>query len=449
MKRKLKVITLLMILSITGLINVSIFKTNLNAKKVYAKETNDELSELGKLSKTLALQMSKGEYKDIKAALSPLVKLQITDSVLKQVWDSVLDGLGSYKDVRKITEEVTGDFTLVTVILDYKNSGVQIEFYYNKDKQIDGLWIGNAPFEPKITSNDKFEEMEVTFGDSKNPITGILTLPKNVKKPPVAILVPGSGDHDADESIGTNKPFRDLAHGLAKRGIAVLRYNESSSINDIPEFTIQDDSLNDASSAIKYVKKCGLVDKKKIYIVGHSLGGMMAPKIALDNKDVAGIVCLAGSPRKAEDIILDQNRILLEADKSVTKELLNIHMAQVKAAVDKIKNLKESSPEYILDYPASYWYSLNQIDTPKIVKKLKIPIFIAQGSADFQIYADIDYVEWQKLLKDKKNVTFKLYDNLNHLFMKSNGRMDMTEYNIKGTVDSKVIKDIANWILKK
>lgn len=80
--------------------------------------------------------------------------------------------------------------------------------------------------------------------------------------------------------------------------------------------------------------------------------------------------------------------------------------------------------------------------------KLDIPIFIAQGRADFQVYKDIDYVEWQKLLKDRDNVTFKLYDNLNHLFMKSNGRMNVTEYNIKGTVDSKVIKDIAKWILK-
>lgn len=420
-----------------------------NNKNIGSKNADKELSELEELSKSLALKMNKGEFKEIIDYLSPIVKLQLTEKVLKQSWDSAIKDLGSFKGIREIREEVDETNTEVIVILNYDTCGLQILFSYNKDKKLDTLWIEYAPYEPEIVSNDDFEESEISFGDSKKPIKGILTLPINVKKPPVAILVHGSGNHDADESIGSNKPFRDLAYGLARHGIAVIRYNESNSQSTNPEFTIQDDSLNDASWAIKYAQKLGKVDTDRIYIIGHSLGGMMAPKIAADNKEVDGIVSLAGSPRKLEDIVLDQNRILLQADKTVTPAKLNIHMAQVQMAVNKIKNLKESSSEIILGYPASYWYSLNQIDIPKIVKKLNIPIFIAQGSADFQVYADIDYVAWQELLKDKDNVTFRLYDNLNHLFMTSNGRMDFTEYNIKGTVDSQLIDDIAEWILSK
>lgn len=407
-----------------------------------------ELSELEKLSKTLALQMNEGEFKEIYNTLSPFVKLQLTEKVLEQAWNTVATGLGTYKGTRKITEEIAGTNTIVTVILDYDHSGIQVLFSYNADKKLDGFWINYAPFKPEPVSNKDFEETAITFGDGKNPVKGILTLPKNVKNPPVAILVPGSGDNDADESVGANKPFRDLAHGLARRGIAVIRYNESTPRNTKPDFTIQDDSLNDASLAIKYVNTLKSVDKKKVFIIGHSLGGMMAPKIATDNKEVKGIVCLAGSPRKLEDIIVDQNRILLGANKSVTPESLKIHMTQVQAAANKIKNLKEGGSEIILEYPASYWFSLNRIDIPSIAKKLNIPILIAQGSADFQVYADIDYVAWQNLLKDRDNVTFRLYDNLNHLFMKSNGKMDTTEYNIKGTVDSQVIEDIAEWIYR-
>ena len=124
-------------------------------------------------------------------------------------------------------------------------------------------------------------------------------------------------------------------------------------------------------------------------------------------------------------------------------------MNQINMQVEKIKGLKESSGEIILGYPDSFWYSLNQIDVADIVKNLNIPIFIAQGSKDFQIYADIDYLAWQDLLKDRDNVVFRLYDNLNHLFMTSNGKMDLSEYNIKTTVDQQVIDDIANWILEK
>ncbi|HPU63091.1 MAG TPA: dienelactone hydrolase family protein [Mobilitalea sp.] len=417
-------------------------------KDIGSKNEDKELSELGKLSKKLALQMIKGEFKETYNTLSVGAKQQLTLEYLEQVWNDVVTDLGSYKGIRSITEEKVKTNTVVNVILNYDNCGMLIQFSYNTYKKLDGLWITYAPYEPEPVSNKYFEETIITFGDKKKPIKGILTLPKNVKKPPVAILVPGSGDHDADESIAVNKPFRDLAHGLAKQGIAVIRYNESTPLSSKPEFTIQDDSLNDAAQAIKYAKTLKSVDKNRIYIIGHSLGGMMAPKIAADNKEVKGIVCLAGSPRKLEDIIVDQTRKMLEADKSVTPEMLKIYMAQLRPAVNKIKELKEGSTEIIFNYPASYWYSLNQIDIPKIVKKLNIPIFIAQGSEDFQVFADIDYEAWKDILKNKNNVTFKLYDNLNHLFMKSNGRTDVTEYSIKGTVDSRVINDIVKWIKK-
>lgn len=92
--------------------------------------------------------------------------------------------------------------------------------------------------------------------------------------------------------------------------------------------------------------------------------------------------------------------------------------------------------------------SLNKINTPEISKSLTIPILILQGKADFQVSPDIDYKAWQDILAGKSNVTFKLYDNLNHLFMQTNGKKDITEYSIKGTVDKQIITDIATWIDK-
>ena len=407
----------------------------------------EKLSELGELSRKLALQMSKGDFKKTHDSLSPQLKLQLTLSTLEQGWINTVADMGGYKSVREITEEISASGTVINVILDYDNSGVRVLFSYSKNsKKLDGLWINFAPYE-SVANDDSYEEINISFGDSKNPIEGKLTLPKNIKNPPVAILVHGSGTHDEDETIGVNKPFRDLAHGLAKKGIAVIRYKENIP-KSLDEYTIEDDCLNAASHAIKYAWSCGKVDTDRIIVIGHSLGGMMAPKIAADNKEVGGIVSLAGSPRRLEDIVLDQVKILNKADESITEAVYKFTLAQVNAQVKKVKELKESSSELILGSPASYWYSLNQIDTSSIVKGLDIPIFIAQGSEDFQVYANIDYLAWQELLKGKNNVTCRLYDNLNHLFMPAQGRMDISEYNIKGTMEHKVIDDIAKWILK-
>ena len=188
-------------------------------------------------------------------------------------------------------------------------------------------------------------------------------------------------------------------------------------------------------------KANGSVNPQKIFVIGHSLGGMLAPKIAQDNPDVAGIVSMAGSPRKLEDILLDQNKDALNSGKE-TKE----QYAAVEVQVKQIKDLTDKDDKDILGTNSHYWYSMHQIDTGSIAENLTIPMLILQGSADFQVYPGVDYAQWQSLLGSKSNVTFHEYDNLNHLFMQSNGKKDLTEYDIAEHVDGNVIADIASFI---
>lgn len=404
------------------------------------------------LSKQLALQMTERDFTKLYDTFTFAVKLQVPQATFQQTWDATVLSLGKFVKVYEVTEETTDKNHIVDVILQYENNGLRIKITYNTSGKIEGLRLNYTPIKTELVSNSKFTETEIAIGDGKEPLYGILTLPKGVKKPPVVILVHGSGTHDMDESIGPNKPFQDIAHGLAKQGIASIRYHERMlqyPNTKITKLTIQNDSLDDANQVIDYAAACNKVDKNKIYVIGHSLGGMVAPKLAKDNKEVAGIVFLAGSPRKLEDISLDQNKFFIEKSGDYTKEQKELMLVSIQKEADKIKKLERSDTAVLLGIPASFWYSLNQIKTPEIVKSLKIPILIAQGSADWQVYPDKDYAEWKKLLKGKKNVTFHLYDNLNHLFMKSNGITDVTEYNIKGTVEQKVIDDIAVWIKGK
>ncbi len=194
----------------------------------------------------------------------------------------------------------------------------------------------------------------------------------------------------------------------------------------------------------------GRVDADRIYLLGHSLGGMMAPKIASDNPQIKGFISMAGSLRHLQDISLDQIKTAIEAETSLNEQKKSDLLAPVEAEIEKTKTLDDGGTGYIMGVPTNYWKSLNAIDGMAIVKNLDVPMLILQGGSDFQISPDKDYKLWQDVLKGRDNVTFKLYDGLSHLFMPNqiskNGAPDVSVYNTPNHVNPEVITDIATWI---
>lgn len=302
----------------------------------------------------------------------------------------------------------------------------------------------------EVSSNEK----KIQIGEGDNKVDGLLTLPEGVENPPVIILVQGSGQSDMNETIGKgeNKPFKDIAQGLAEEGIATIRYNKR--YYQYPklapkDLTVQDEILNDVNSAIEFAYNNEEVNNNKIYVLGHSQGGMVAPEIAKNNNKVTGIISLAGTPRKLEDVILDQNKDALDKMTDKTEAEKTAMLDEVKTEINKIKVLNPNDDQTtILGINSEYWVSLNNLNTPEVVKSLEIPMLFLQGDADFQVYKDVDFKAWQDILEGKDNATFISYPELNHLFMKTNGKSDITEYDTKGTVDAKVISDIAQWVNK-
>lgn len=434
--------------------------SELNSSEGITPEVNDSVGNflvdikgvesLVNLSKEYALEMAEGNYSNVARRLSDELKESLDEKKLKDGWDATIIDCGNFKGLHDAMVEQAEGSLVIKVILAYEDSGIMVVFTYNEDAVIEGLFITYHEI-IMAQETEVYDEISIRIGDSKNPIEGILTMPKGIENPPVIILVHGSGTHDMDETAGTifNKPFKDIACGLAEYGIASIRYNER--FYQYPEMytekiTIYDDSLYDVADAIAYAKSCDRINQDKIFILGHSLGGMMAPKIALDHPDVKGIISLAGSPRRLQDIILDQNLYILSRTKGVTEEYIDATRNKLQNELDKTREVSEEDEGSVLEVSNSYWYSLNQIDIISILKELTIPMLILQGAEDFQIFADKDYVAWQEILQHRENVAFYLYDNLNHFFMPSNGRYDMTEYNVKGKVDGKVIADMAKWI---
>jgi dienelactone hydrolase len=286
------------------------------------------------------------------------------------------------------------------------------------------------------------------------PLPATLDMPLGDGPFPAVVLVHGSGPHDRDETIGPNKPLRDLADGLASRGIATLRYEKrtrqhAAKFIDAP-ITIKEEVLDDARGAVALLRQTPGVDPKRVFIVGHSLGGMLAPKLATLDPKLGGIVVLAGNARPLEDLIVEQftylGKLGGEPDAVVMERL-----DKVKAAAAKVKDPKLSpetpAAELPLGVRAEYWLSLRGYEPATVAAGLSMPVLVLSGERDYQVPA-ADFDVWTKALANKPTATLKRYPGLNHLFMAGEGPPTPAEYQKEGHVAEGIVEDVANWIRK-
>lgn len=396
-------------------------------------------SALSEKSIALTAGMIRGEFQPVCDLFSAKVKeTGITPEVVESIWNGTAQELGPRGDDMSAEFVKEGEFFKVTVRVAYEKQDALVLYVYNEAGEIDGLWMkADAKESEGEVRKPRHPEVPIRLGEK--PVEGSLMLPKDVEKPPVAILIPGSGPNDRDETIYENRPFLDIAEGLADRGIASLRFDKRSLRYPEDVKTVDDEILNDVREAIRMLGTETRVDAQKIYLLGHSLGGMVAPLLASEHPEVRGIISLAGSPRELEDIIYDQvmsYERVTEEDRKKTEE----HYKRVKA-------LKEGDTDTPFEMPAAYWFSLRNLRPGERAKELTIPMLFLQGEADFQVMPDKDFGEWKRILAGKPNVTFRSYPTLNHLMMPTRGAKDPTDYLVKSSVDAAVLRDICDWIL--
>lgn len=412
--------------------------------------------ELKVLSEELTTQILDGDFTGVSDRMEDSIKQSYPADVLKKAFDDAVKPLGAFVTIESSLSQETEDAIYVGVLLRYEGNGLQVLYGYNSDIKLSTFRINYVTLEEDTSGmeHELYREIEIKVGEGEYLMDGIMTIPEGIDKPPVVIFVQGSGQSDMDETSGacSNKPFRDLAQGLAENKIASIRYNKRyyQYTDSIPDnITVYDEILDDVGAAILLAQQSEELDTSRIYVIGHSEGGMLSPKIAQDHPELAGIISLAGSPRHLEDIIYDQAVYFTQLDETASEDEKQQYLDMMKASVEEVKNLTEDNlATPILGITGYYWKSLNHIDTATIVQQLNLPMLFLQGTADFQVYADVDFLEWQTLLKDHENATFIEYEGLNHLFMPTTGAKDTTDYDSKNSVDAKVINDIAQWINK-
>lgn len=296
--------------------------------------------------------------------------------------------------------------------------------------------------------------------NTKYPLNGLLILPDDATKPvPAVVFVHGSGASNMDEKVGKVTPFKDLAEGLAKLGIASIRYDKRTFVHGFKlmkekDVTVKMETIEDALLATEILRKDSRIDKDNIFIIGHSMGAMLAPRIDAEGGEYKGLILMAGSPRKLEEIMLDQNEDVLNSTKGLVRWIVKKQVTKLTQMFDGLYQLsdEEAKKKNMGNGVTLYYFKeMGEHAAPKYLTATQKPILIMQGEKDFQATVEKDYNAYKQLLAGRENVTFKLYENLSHAFVPSvygDIMKAKQEYNVGQHIGEDVITDIANWIKK-
>ena len=354
------------------------------------------------------------DFTALVARFSPQMKAALSPEKISAQLGPVIASFGALRNGRPQPRYVQVQGNDVFVFpAEFEKNRLNIVITVNPAGQLAGLF-----FQPPDPEPPKAGELVVTTGNIRLPAT--LAAPQGTGPFPAIVLVHGSGPHDRDETVAVNAPFKDLAEGLAKRGVATLRYvKRTRQSPQSPVATVDQEVIEDALSAVALARRQSRVDPKRVFLLGHSLGGYLGPRIALRDPEIAGLIMMAGNVRPVEVLAREQIQYLGESP-------------------DTMERLKASAP-------ASYWEDLKAYDPVAVALKVQAPILILQGERDYQVTMK-DFELWRAGLKGRSNVSFKSYPKLNHLFLEGEGKSLPAEYAKPGHIPDYVLDDIANFV---
>ncbi len=312
--------------------------------------------------------------------------------------------------------------------------------------------------------NADYTEVEVTVGSAPYALKGILTLPdgaSSAAKVPACVLVHDTGPHDMDETIGQTKLFRDLANMFASKGIATLRYDKrthtygsSISQEDIDNFTVEEEVIQDAIAAGRLVQAHESINADQIVLLGHGLGAMLAPRIATEaDKMFCAMILIAGTPDSYAKLLMSQNSNSILQVEDAQQPVGGEVMATLSDTIKTLAKLSEEEARSLrlFDISGYYFWEMEQHDQLKLIRTLKIPTYIVQGSEDFQVPVAQGIEAYEDKLGDKaRYVSYKSFRGLNHMLMKyasgASAKGTVEEYNVPTKLDTAAGRTLVIWM---
>jgi hypothetical protein len=386
-----------------------------------------------------------GKCEAFYAQFSPEMKKAITLQTYAAQAGQIVGTLGRPQSQDAPRARHIGDAVTVMIPVHWPQTTLNFIVSWNAAGQVQGTWFRSAepktaPYEtPSYSRPDWFSSRDISVGSGEWKLPGTLTVPHGKGPWPAVVLVHGSGPNDRDESVGGVKVFRDLAEGLATRGIAVLRYDKRTKVYPQqcaadPNFTMTRETVEDAVLAAALLRKQDVIDPRRVFVLGHSQGGYMMPRIMQADPTLAGVIVMAGNARPLEELIVEQSEYLFGLEGGMTAA----RQAQLEA-------LRRDPWRAFPGVTEKYKADLKDYNPPALAAGSPVPMLIVQGERDYQVRVK-DFDLWKTGLARKKNATLRSYPKLNHLFVEGDGPSTPDEYAKSGHVSAEVICDIADWI---
>jgi dienelactone hydrolase len=384
---------------------------------------------------------------------------QIMTAGLENEWRQIARGSGRFQSVLD-TEFQTVESGVATVRVETAHRLVKNTWQVSvTDAGILGFSVTSqeayAWDPPAYADRSAFEEQTVTLDVTDScDLGGTLSVPTGEEPVPGVVIVHGSGPVDRDRTLGPNRPYKELAWGLASRGVAVLRYDKRTAVCDVsvPELGIDDTTTDDALVALERLRAAERVANERVFVVGHSLGGQLAPRIAERDGRLAGAVMLAPAARPFADAYLDQSRFLLN-QRDIGESERERLLAAARETAEQIRSLDIGENEIVEGVggqPLSgrrFFRTLAEYDGPQTAATLDIPLFIAQGGRDYQVTVEDDLALWRESLSGMPRVRFEIYDELNHLFQQNDDPTTNAEqFDASSVLDLRLVEDIVSFV---
>jgi len=360
------------------------------------------------------------------ALFADAVKAKLPREQLEGGLKQVEQAFGSYQHHDDWEYEHHDGYDVYSSVVSFEKGKLACVVTIDDKKHILGLRLMPLPSEqaaniiPLPSDAVEIEDTVRTGEEIALPCSVVIS--GQTARPPMVVFVHGSGPNDRDETIFSNHPFLDLSRLLAQYGISSLRYDKRTFVYRQPVTSMDEETVADALSAIQLAHRY----TNRVFLVGHSLGAMMAPAIAsrTEKDGLDGIIMMAAPARDIVDLVQEQLAYLLPDNSEEQRQ----------AATEQ---MRQQSPHYMMTY--------HQLET---AKQLHLPMLIMQGGRDYQVSMK-DFLLWQQTLSDKTSCCFKSYPSLNHLFLAGEGKSTPQEYTMPGNIPTEVADDISKFILEQ
>lgn len=422
-----------------------------------APQRHDAAADPEAIARDLVDELRSGKFASAAQRFAPPLASAVPVSVLEASWKGEQAKVGAIAHAGAPSREampggltrlrvpLLGDAGTLTVILSVDGAG-----------RVQGLRLETTAQHswstPDYANPATFDERDIALHAESLTVGATLSVPRTAAPHPGVVLLSGGGPFDRDETTGPNKPLKDLAWGLASRGIAVLRFDRVSHthadyVARSPGFTMSDDYVPHALEGIRQLQSWPGVDPARVYVVGHSMGGKIAPRVAQHAPTIAGLVILAGDTQPMHVAAVRVARYLasLAPPRLDASAVAMIERQSARVADPSLSAVSPAS-ELLFGYSGAYWLDVRGYDPVATAQRLSCPMLILQGGRDYQVTIEDDLGGWQRGLAGRENVTIRVFPADDHLFFAGEGESTPADYQVPRHVDEEVVEVVGAWV---